>query len=101
MYKLISYNVDGKFYKAIRAMYNNTRAIVKVKQMFSSWFDIRFGVRQGDTLSPTLFNIFLNDLVTDIQNLHCGIETYEFSLSVLCYADDIVIITENEDSSLV
>ena len=39
MYKLISYNVDGKFYKAIRAMYNNTRAIVKVNQMFSSWFD--------------------------------------------------------------
>ena len=98
MYKLISYNVDGKFYKAIRAMYNNTRAIVKVNQMFSSWLDTRFGVGQGDTLSPTLFNIFLNDLVTDIENLHCGIETDEFSLSVLCYADDIVIITENEDN---
>ena len=98
MYKLISYNVDGKFYKAIRAMYNNTRAIVKVNQMFSSWFDTRFGVRQGDTLSPTLFNIFLNDLVTDIKNLHCRIETDEFSLSVLCYADDIVIITENGDN---
>ena len=35
MYKLVSYNVDGKFYKAIRAMYNNTRAIVKVYQMSS------------------------------------------------------------------
>ena len=98
MYKLISYNVDGKFYKAIRAMYNNTRAIVKVNQMFSSWFDTRFGVIQGDTLSPTLFIIFLNDLVTDIENLHCGIETDEFSLSVLFYADDIVIISENEDN---
>ena len=98
MYKLISHNVDGKFFKAIRAMYNNTRAIVKANQMFSCWFDTRFGVRQGDTLSPTLFNIFLNDLVTDIENLHCGIETDEFSHSVLCYADDIVIITENEDN---
>ena len=79
-------------------MYNNTRAIVKVSQMFSSWFDTRFGVRQGDTLSPTFLNIFLNDLVNDIENLHCGIETDEFSLSVLCYADDIVIITKNEDN---
>ena len=79
-------------------MYNNTRAIIKVKQMFSSWFDTRFEDRQGDTLSPTLFNIFLNDLVIDNKNLHCGIETGEFSLSVLCYADDIVIITENEDN---
>ena len=66
--------------------------------MFSSWFDTRFGVRQGDTLSTTLLNIFLNDLVTDIENLHCGIETDEFSLSLLCYADDIVIFTENEDN---
>ena len=98
MYKLISYNVDGKFYKAIRAIYNNTRTIVKGNQMFSSWFDTRFGVKQGETLSPTLFIIFLNDLVTDIKNLHCGIETDEFSLSVLCYADDTVIITKNEDN---
>ena len=82
MYKLISYNVDGKFFKAIRAMYKNTRAIVKVNQMFSSWFDTRFGVRQGDTLSPALFNIFLSDLVNDIENI----------------VDDIVIITENEDN---
>ena len=79
-------------------MYNNTRPIVKVNQMFSSWFDTRFGVRHGETLSPTLFNIFLNDLVNDIENLHCGMETGEFSLSVLCYVDDIVEITENEDN---
>ena len=37
-------------------------------------------------------------MVTDIENLHCGIETDEFSLFVLCYADDKVIITENEDN---
>ena len=75
-------------------MYNNTKAIVKDNQMFSSWFDTRFGVRQGNILSPTLFNIFLKDLVTDFEHLHCRIETDEFPLSVLCYADDIVIITD-------
>ena len=53
MNKLISYNVDDKFYKTIRAMYNNIRAIEKVKQMFSSWFDPRFGDRQGHALCPT------------------------------------------------
>ena len=79
-------------------MYNNTRAIVKVKQMFSSWYFPRFGDRQGHALCPTWSNIFQNDLVNDIKNLHCGIETDEFSLSVPCYADDIVIITENEDN---
>ena len=98
MYKLISYNVDGMFYKAIKAMYSNTRALVKVNQMFSNWFDTKSGVRQGDTLSPTLFKKKLNGLIHDIENFHYGIETDDFSLSVLCYADDIVIISENEEN---
>ena len=90
----------ANFIELLEYMHNYTtlRAIVKVNRMFSSWFDTRFGVRQGDTLSLKLFNIFLNDLVTDIENLHCGIETDDFSLSVLCYVDDKVIITENENN---
>ena len=28
--------------------------------------------------------------------MHCGIETDDFCLSVLCYADDIVVISESE-----
>ena len=34
MYKLISYNIDDKFYKTIRTMYNNTRAILKLPDVF-------------------------------------------------------------------
>ena len=53
-------------------------------------------VWQGDTLSPTLFNIFLNDLITDLEKVS-GIETDDFSLSVLCYADDSVILCHSEE----
>ena len=49
--------------------------------MFLNWFHTRFETKQGDTLSST-FNIFLNDLVTDIENLNCGIETDEIPLYV-------------------
>ena len=89
-YKLFNYNV---LCKAIEAMYNCTRCAIKVNNTFTGWFKTSSEVRQGDTLSPTLFNIFINDLIEDLHNMHCGIETDDFSLSVLCYVDDIVVIS--------
>ena len=46
-------------------MYTNTSSSVKLNNIFTKWFDTTTGVIQGDTLSPTLFNIFLNDLIRD------------------------------------
>ena len=91
-YKRFNYNVDGKLCKAIEAMYNRTRCAIKVNNTFTGRFKTSSGVRQGDTLSPTLFNIFIYDLIEDLHNMHCVKETDDFSLSVLCYANDIVVI---------
>jgi hypothetical protein len=36
----------------------------------NDWFGVNYGVRQGNTLSPTLFGIFVNDLVDELKNLN-------------------------------
>ena len=53
-------------------------------------------MRQGDTLSPTLFNIFINDLAENIKELNLGIKIGDINLSILLYADDIAVIADNE-----
>ena len=47
-------------------------------------------------MSPTLFGLYVNDLIEDVKGLDLGIPTVTCKVSILVYADDVVILTENE-----
>ena len=76
-------------YDAIVSLYSDSSACVKLNSLRTDWFDISSGVKQGDTLSPTLFNMYLNDLATEITLLNAGVELDDCTISLLLYADDI------------
>ena len=52
----------------------NPLACIRINGKLTNWFDIKHGVRQGDSLSNTLFSIFINDLTEEIKQLNHGIE---------------------------
>ena len=60
------------------------------------WFDVKIGLKQGCILSPLLFNIFINDLAQTLNNLECGASYGEGDVSILLYADDIILLSDNE-----
>ena len=47
-------------------------------------------------MSPTLFCIFINDLITEINGLGKGLKLGTSQLSILIFADDIALLAENE-----
>ena len=65
--------------------------------MASECIDVTNGVRQGDSLSPTLFSIYLNDLATEIKDLNVGVPVADIDISLLLYADDIVLLAPNDE----
>ena len=95
-YRLLLDNVNGKMYKAIRCIYNHTISAIRINGKLTKWFNIDYGVRQGDGLSTTLFSAFINSLALEINSLNCGINLDEFQISTLFYADDIVLLAGNE-----
>ena len=67
---------------------------LKFPQGISKFFQVKIGTRQGDVLSPTLFNLFINDIIDQLQNVNSDpaiIDSYK--VTTLLYADDLVIIS--------
>ena len=92
--KLISYNLGIRLFNAYISMYENNVTKILIYDKCTEWFPIKVGVRQGDNLSPILFNLFLNQLATDIKNANLGVDVKGKNIEILLYADDIVLFTD-------
>ena len=77
-------------------MYSHPISRVNINSYNTDWFITESGVRQGDTLSPTLFSLYINDLVLTLKELNIGIDINGETLCTLLFADDIVIFAEAE-----
>lgn len=96
-HKLESLGLNGTFINAIKSLYEGVRAAVRVNGSLTDWFDVGVGLKQGCALSPVLFNIYLNDLIQEIKDMGLGVTVNGEKVSILGYADDIVLMAESEE----
>ncbi len=91
--KLVNKGVSSKFISVMRQIYSQAHARVRVNGQFTSDFSIERSVLQGESLSPKLFTLFLDDIVDHLK-LSNGASVFigKHSVDMLLFADDIALI---------
>jgi len=89
---MIKKNINPAIVMAIMNYYNVSQMMVMNDDETTELFKTTVGVRQGGTISPKLFNIYIEDIVHLInQSSEMGVICGQLKLNVLLYADDILI----------
>lgn len=77
-------------------MYSSVKTAVKLEQGITPFFQSFTGVKQGCNLSPSLFNIFINDIPSLFSNVCDPVKLGDSKVNCLLYADDLVLLSESE-----
>ncbi len=94
MLKLLNIGVGEICYQIIKkTMYTKRLVCVKVNNGHSEYFECTQGVRQGDGISPTLFNIFVNNVDQVLTKSECKQAKYG-ELTI----DDLLLILESQEA---
>ncbi len=96
--KLVDAGFSGRIYNMVRAMYANNKSCVKCNGAISEFFQCNIGVRQGECISPVLFNLYINDIEQYFRDRgHEGMDFEIFRQSLLLYADDTIIMAKSPE----
>ena len=61
------YGLGGKLLDAIKSFYRNSRACVKMDGRKRNFFEVKVGLRQGCVMSPWLFNVYMDSVVSEVK----------------------------------
>ena len=86
-----------KLVRAVEQLYNRATSAVQMNVSMREWFRRTVGVRQGFLLSPILFNIYLEYIMSDALEEHDGkVNICGRKITNLRFADDIAALAEEE-----
>ena len=90
--KLMNKKVPKVFLDIIMTWHNGLQCRVKWDGVYSEWFHITADVRQGGVLSPELYCLYVDDLISILQSMRVGCYVKNIFAAALFYADDMAVL---------
>jgi len=91
--------INTRLIEAIKALYEGSSSKIKIGNLITKGFKVTKGLRQGCSLSPTLFKIYLERVLRNWKR-RCqpmGIPIQNTHVYSLNFADDQVLIAQDHD----
>ena len=93
LFKLLTQGFTGKMFSLLRNLFGKSKSQVKWNSEVGDLFDNMYGVLQGGTVSPTLFNTYVDDMQTAFDGVS-GVKIGNMTINHLLQADDFILISE-------
>lgn len=82
----------------IRSLYESATLRIEVDRAFSDEIHPGRGVRQGDPLSPLIFNLVMNDVLAAVPN-QVGYVMGTMNINALAFADDLIVVGSTREGA--
>ena len=97
--KLNAYGISYEACSLIKSYLCQHLQRVKFASAWSQWQIMQKGVPQGLVLGPLLFNIFMNDIIYELQGV-CSLHNYADDNTICCSHSDMNILKINLEKSM-
>lgn len=95
--KLKKLGFGGKFLEAIKCMYKGDFVTCQTNGITTNPVFLGRGLRQGCSLSPLLFALYVVDMSRALSSSNLGVTLYTVCVSALFFADDFVLIARTAE----
>ena len=94
---LEQYNISNSIIRTIKRLYEISFSQIKIGKQLFSGFCITKGLRQGCSLSPTLFKIYIQKALENWQKkcAEMGLEIQDMTLYSMLFAGDQLLIARD------
>lgn len=93
---LTAYGFPDTVVQVVKDMYDGASIRVKNRTAKSDPIKINSGVKQGDPISPTLFNMCLESVIRKHLETASGHKCLGTKIKILAFADDMAIISDHK-----
>ena len=80
---MYEFKIPTKLINMCKTCVQKTRSAVRIEGTLSSFFENKTGLKQGDPLSPILFNLALQKVIQSIKMVPSGIKFGKGQLNIL------------------